>query len=292
MNIENAPLVSVVIPSYNHKNYIVKTIESVIENTYNNIQLIVIDDGSKDGSQEVLTVLQDKYNFELYLQKNKGLTATLNYAIENYIKGAYVKFLSSDDLLPKNSITNAVNYLETNKDVEVLIGAYTKIDDNENEIRTHKPSLKGKLNYKNFVKGNIKFNTTAIFFRRIFFKKYGGYEEGVISEDLYLHRKIFKFSKVMLVDFKLSKYRIHENNTTNNTWLMYQEGLKSLNSYKGDKYYKHKKRIEYLNYFVLLSSNYKKEALKYLLPSMRFFYKRLFIIGLLNFTNISKLLKK
>ena len=285
------PLVTIVIPSYNHENYIKKAVFSALNSTYKNIQVIVIDDGSKDNSPKILEELNKEYDFELILKENTGLVKTLNLALQKYVKGDYVKLLSSDDVVPRDAINNGVNFFINHPQHDVIIGAYYKIDSFGNISRLKQPK-KGKfISYKNFVKGKYSFHTTAIFLKTSFFKIYGGYKEDIVAEDLYLHRKIFKFANIAFVDFALSYYRIHDTNTTKQEWLMYQESLKNLETYKDDPFYNLKKRIEYLNYFVLLSSSYKKESLTYFFPSLLFFYKKQFIVGILNLLNLSKFIK-
>ena len=72
------PLVSVIIASYNHEKYIEASIASVAAQTYRNVELLVVDDGSSDGSVELLRGLQAKYGFDLRVQQNQGLSRTLN----------------------------------------------------------------------------------------------------------------------------------------------------------------------------------------------------------------------
>ena len=76
------PLVSVIVPCYNHEKYVEKTIESIVNQTYKNIELIVIDDGSKDNSTIILEKLSRQYNFYYEHQHNIGLPATLNKMIK------------------------------------------------------------------------------------------------------------------------------------------------------------------------------------------------------------------
>ena len=100
--IEIFPLVSVIIPCYNHQNYVEKSLKSVFDQTYKNIEIIVIDDGSKDNSVNILKELQKNNHFILECQENMGVCKTLNKAI-SMSKGKYIAILASDDYwdLPK-----------------------------------------------------------------------------------------------------------------------------------------------------------------------------------------------
>lgn len=287
------PLVSIMVPSYNHKKYIQECIESIYNCGYQNLQVIVIDDNSSDGSKDLLKSLQENFGFELLLKDtNKGLVDSLNTGLKQIIKGKYYKFVPSDDILIKGAVESAVTFFEDNNDIEVVIGKAIGLDEHSNHFRTYIPKIKGALSYKNFLLGKITYNITAVIYRTNIHKKIGYYQEGAISEDIYLSRKLWKHCKISFLDIFISGYRTHGTNTSKDTWLMYQEGLKALEELKGDEYYHLKKQREYLNYFVALSKNHKREAIKYFLPSLRFFYERLFLIGLVNLVGLNNLIKK
>lgn len=106
MNIKKAtePLVSVVIPSFNHSQYIEQTIRSVLSQSYNSVQLIVVDDGSSDGSVALLHALAKELDFELLVQENRGVCATLNRGIRERARGEWIAIIGSDDLWRSDKI--------------------------------------------------------------------------------------------------------------------------------------------------------------------------------------------
>ena len=87
------PLVSVVVPSYNHGLYVEKCIDSIVNQSYKNFELIVLDDGSTDNSVEILTKLQKKYGFYLEFNKNQGLIKTINRALKKLQKESTFQFV-------------------------------------------------------------------------------------------------------------------------------------------------------------------------------------------------------
>ena len=134
MEKSNQPLVSIVIPCYNHENFVQDCIQSVIEQTYENIELIIIDDGSKDNSvlkiQEMLEKCQNRFKqFEFRYRPNKGLSETLNESLE-WCQGKYYSVLASDDQMFDNKTALQVAYLEKNKDCVGCFGGYQLIDEN------------------------------------------------------------------------------------------------------------------------------------------------------------------
>ena len=104
-------LVSVVIPSYNHRQYVAQAIESVLNQSWPQIDLIVIDDGSKDGSDEAIRQMHDtRGGFRFVTRENQGLLATLNEGL-SLAMGEYFCELASDDYFPVDSIERRIRYL-------------------------------------------------------------------------------------------------------------------------------------------------------------------------------------
>lgn len=105
------PLVSVVIASYNHQDYVEKAIKSIVEQDYQPIELIVIDDGSTDGSANLLVTLEARYGFCLIFKENGGVVSVINRAIRE-AKGDYLVVHASDDESLPHRISNQVEILE------------------------------------------------------------------------------------------------------------------------------------------------------------------------------------
>lgn len=103
------PLVSVIIPCYNGLAFIRDTLASVLQQTYANLEIIVIDDNSKDGTYKYLENLNHS-NLVLRKNKGKGACAARNFGLE-LAKGEYIQFLDADDLLTPNKISSQVSYL-------------------------------------------------------------------------------------------------------------------------------------------------------------------------------------
>ncbi len=123
------PLVSIVVPVYNVEKYLKKCIESLIEQTYRNIEILLIDDGSTDNSGKICDNYAEQYSFiYAFHKKNSGLGLTRNYGLER-IKGEYVTFVDSDDYLGSNAIKKLVAGLN-DKNVDTVIGGYSKVKDN------------------------------------------------------------------------------------------------------------------------------------------------------------------
>lgn len=130
------PLVTIVIPSFNHSLYIESAIHSVLDQTYGLVELIVIDDGSTDDSVKKINDIRSKHDFFFLSQENLGQVATLNQGIE-LAAGDYIAFLASDDCFSPDHIENAVRQLLNSDSSVAAVYCDGYIIDN-NSIITHK----------------------------------------------------------------------------------------------------------------------------------------------------------
>lgn len=126
------PLVSVVIPTYNRAQYIAETIESVLDQTYEPIETIVIDDGSTDNTSEVVAAYADRIHYVRQANSERG--ASRNHGLR-LARGEYIAFLDSDDLWLPHKAEEGVRYLETHPDVGLLYSDAIQIDSEGRELR-------------------------------------------------------------------------------------------------------------------------------------------------------------
>lgn len=105
------PLISIIIPVYNTEKYLEKCVNSIIDQTYNNIEIILVDDGSTDNSPYICDKLNNKNNnIKVFHKKNEGVSKARNYGIEK-ANGTYLLFVDSDDYIDKNMISSLYNNL-------------------------------------------------------------------------------------------------------------------------------------------------------------------------------------
>ncbi|WP_194778583.1 glycosyltransferase family 2 protein [Pararhodonellum marinum] len=106
-------LVSIIIPVYNKVAFVRETLESALGQTYPNVEIVLVDDGSSDGSYEILKEYFAKYpdKIQLINQKNQGVSVAINVGIAA-AKGEYIQFLDADDLLSADKIEKQINLLE------------------------------------------------------------------------------------------------------------------------------------------------------------------------------------
>jgi glycosyltransferase involved in cell wall biosynthesis len=166
------PLVSVVIPAYNKADFTTKAVESVLEQTYANIEIIAIDDNSTDDTYEKLTPYV-KDNFILIRQSlNQGAAHSRNVGIK-IAKGEYIAFLDCDDLYHPHKIEFCIANLEKNNVDFIYTPAYF-IDKNDNIIKKYNPA-KAPLLLRNYI-----CNSTPVMKKEIFD------EIGLFDEDFFI----------------------------------------------------------------------------------------------------------
>lgn len=114
------PLISIIIPVYNVEQYLRQCLDSVVNQTHNNFEVICVNDGSTDKSFEILQEYEKKYdNFKVYTQENKGLGLTRNVGI-GYATGDYLYFLDSDDYIEPDLVEGLTKIITDNKNIDII----------------------------------------------------------------------------------------------------------------------------------------------------------------------------
>lgn len=125
--------VSIIIPAYNAKDYIVSCVESVENQTYKSIEVIIVNDGSKDNTLEICKDLSNKYNnLKIINKKNEGPSIARKTGIE-HATGDYLAFIDSDDTFEVNAIQILVDALEKS-DADIVECGYNLVDEQENML--------------------------------------------------------------------------------------------------------------------------------------------------------------
>ena len=129
-NLENQ-LVSIIIPSYNSGRFLRRSLESALAQTYKNIEIIVIDDGSTDDTAEIAQRFGNRVRY--HHQENKGLSRARNTAL-NLAQGSYIQFLDADDTIDSRKVEIQYHFLNEHPDVDVVYSDYEVVDSNGSEI--------------------------------------------------------------------------------------------------------------------------------------------------------------
>lgn len=223
-----APLVSVIIASYNHAPYIEASIESVLRQSYPHIELLVVDDGSQDESVERIRRLQELHGFDFRIQKNQGLSRTLNETIER-ASGSLIAPFGSDDIMLPERIAKQVAYLVDKPEVGICAGNIQEIDEHGKLCRPAKALPQRRLNFEDvFLDRKPGAPAPTLLFRREALECVGSFDPQIRLEDLLIELKITRagYSLDILPDV-LALYRVHGRNTYKNYRFMVDNVLKT-----------------------------------------------------------------
>lgn len=237
------PLVSVLISAYNHELYIEETIRSLIGQTYKNIELIVIDDGSKDSTWQKLQEMRESCEMRfqrvvIETQENKGTCINLNKLVEQ-AHGKYIFLIASDDVAKPDAIGREVVYMETHPDCVLVVGdneiinskserigwdkAQQEVPLEDAEYRTFGemlqtkgkcllPDLYGQFLIENFIPNGALIRAEVL--KKFFFTP------AAPLEDHAMHLYLSKQGTYGYIDEILFSYRWHKNNTIKKRELM------------------------------------------------------------------------
>jgi alpha-1,3-rhamnosyltransferase len=222
------PLVSVIIASYNHGPYIEASIESVLAQTYPNIELLVIDDGSTDDSVERIQRLQQIHGFDFRVQKNQGLSRTLNETIAR-ARGELITPFGSDDVMLPQRLALQVAYLQGKPEVGICAGNIEEIDASGHSRGAPRPLQLRRLDFDDvFLNRQPGAPAPTLLFRREALAKVGGFDPLIRLEDLYIQLKITRAGYfVDILGEVLAQYRVHGSNTYKNYRFMVDNVLRT-----------------------------------------------------------------
>lgn len=211
------PLISVIMPVYNAEKFVFEAIKSIVDQTYTNWELIIINDGSSDSSINIIKEFDDKririYENEL----NKGIAFSRNRAID-LANGKYIAIMDNDDISLPNRFEDQVNYLENHNEIDVLSGACEVIDSNGELLKRNTSVLKNpKYIRAKLLFQNVFFNGTVMLRKNLIDENNIRYRENQYGmEDFCFWVECSKKMEMTSIDSCIYKYREHENNETKN----------------------------------------------------------------------------
>lgn len=230
-NMQN-PLVSVIIPAYNHEKYILAALESVVNQSYKNIQLIVINDGSKDRTASIIqsfVMLHPDRDIVFIDKDNEGVSKTLNLGLSK-AEGCYVAFLASDDVWKLDKIEKQVRFLELHPEIGmVFTDANFLHKDNvvKSKWSEYKPELR-KLFTNGIQNKNLYIElmihtvipASTAMVRISCLKRIGGFDPNLAIEDDDLWWRIAREFPIGYLNESLAFYREHTTNISKNSLYM------------------------------------------------------------------------
>lgn len=266
---EKTIMVSVIVPIYNVEEYLEECLESIRNQTYTNIEVILVNDGSTDGSIEICErFCQQDDRFKLVTQENQGLSAARNRGVKESI-GEYIMFVDSDDVVKENIVEVLFFYM--NSDVDIVECQITRCKD---ELVENKPTsimFKGESTeaiLKSIEFKEVKFCAFTKLYRRELVEKVP-FLEGYIYEDVYTGMNYLKYiRKMVAVDLKGYYYRVRPNSIMTKSFNeknldIFPIGKKLIESFDDNEYL-----LPYIGYFIfyLSLSHYQRDGITKVSP--------------------------
>ncbi|WP_386065781.1 glycosyltransferase family 2 protein [Tahibacter sp. UC22_41] len=220
------PLVSVIIPSYNHARYIERAIDSVLAQTYAPIELIVVDDGSRDDSAALIGSLARRHGFRAVLNPvNRGQGHVVNQALD-LCRGEFVCFLPSDDwYLPDKTRLQVARFAECDAQTGVVYGRGARFFETDGRTETvHMPLHRGEVLRELVAWGNFVYPVTPLFRRECFERV--RFDESYRAEGEAIYLKLALHYRFDYVEDLVAVMRDHPANTGKDVALMYRENLR------------------------------------------------------------------
>jgi glycosyltransferase involved in cell wall biosynthesis len=203
---DRLPLVSIVTPTYNQAQFLAETIESVLNQDYPNIELIVLDDGSTDGTQEILARYKDRVTAARH--DNMGQARTLNKGW-GMARGKYIGYLSSDDVLYDSAISSLVSVLEEEDNVVVVYPNCHLIDPSSRVI---KRNVSRHFDYDELVIEQNCYIGPGALFRKSIIGQIGGWQPDLkLAPDREFWMRAGLRGDFRMIDQPLAGYRMHPN---------------------------------------------------------------------------------
>jgi glycosyltransferase involved in cell wall biosynthesis len=241
----SAPAVSIILPAYNCEKYIGKAIQSVLLQTFTDLELIIINDGSTDNTEELIQSFNDRRIVYIKNNKNEGLIYSLNRAIA-LAHGKYIARMDADDISKPERLAKQRSFLDQHADITVVACTIEFINEKEEitgvwdlDRQTITP---GQIK-KAILKQNCIAHPTVMIRSKIIKElKYKPYQKNIEDYDLWL-RMLSRGYKIAKLDEPLLLYRIHENSIT------------SVHLKKVNPFFKHLvMKARFLNKFKYISS--------------------------------------
>lgn len=214
------PRISIVMPSYNHERYVVGAIRSILDQSFSDFELIIVDDGSKDGSVALIESIDDPRIRFFRFERNQGAYTAVNFAMAK-TTGDYVCHLNSDDLYLPGKLAMQLDYMDRHADVGALFTACEIIDD-DGQLRPDDPMAKtfavvnhpdrhAWLRYLFFTNSLCH---PTVMMRRSVLEKSGFYDERYRQmADLDLWVRMAQHGDVRVLETPTVQFRIHAYNT-------------------------------------------------------------------------------
>jgi glycosyltransferase involved in cell wall biosynthesis len=214
---------SVIIPVFNAEDTIEEAIHSVLNGTYSNVELLVVDDCSTDNSRRIVDALAKQNNKIRHIKsnKNQGGARTRNLAIE-YLSGKYVAFLDSDDLWEPEKLEKCISLLEANPEIKAVAHDMKYLTEKGEKVGYIQAKPRSRDEQKHNNENGIPpivFTSTAVLHADALIKEGGFDENWVVGQDTEFFSRVAQKYGLLVLNEPLGSYRLRGGSLTGSNWL-------------------------------------------------------------------------
>lgn len=249
------PELSIIMLAYNSINYIRDAVESIIKQTFKDFELIIIDDGSTDGTTDYIKSIDDKRARKFFNKENRGISFCRNMGIK-IAKGEYISFFDSDDIAHKEKYKVQIDFLKSNKKIGFAGTSVIYIDGSGNKIKRLKLNFSKSRILPYMLFHNCFVNSSVVFKREVL--QMSGFifpKQLIVGEDYLLWWNLLKYSKGCNISRYLTYYRQHVKSIMKKTYsdsqqIINNDTLKDIKTEEATDNDSHKsKTINILEYY-------------------------------------------
>lgn len=290
-SLASTPRVSLRMVSYNHESYVEEAIISAVNQNYPNLSIIIVDNGSEDRSSCIIKSLANDYQFEYVIQENKGLPSALNMCFEMDPTADYYFSIAADDLLEPNAIAGLVSKMEKEPQFGACYGRVQIMDGSgriSHEMNNDK--VEGFLR-EAVLTSKVKIPFTWMLIRNEALLRAGGYDEHMPLEDSDMFERLSRTTSFGFYDGFIVRYRKHPGGSTRRSRWIYDHSRKILQRLEHEPFYNEARKQMHLNWFLILASCDRQEAVKYLPSAARRPWDRRSVAGVMYMIGLHDLVR-
>lgn len=214
-------MISIIIPSFNRVNYLRQLLDSILTQSYKDIEIIVVDDNSKDGTESLMIEYLTKFPIIKYFrnEKKQGCSYNRGFGLKKS-KGDYIIFADDDDYYLDNLFfEKAIQIFETNENISFVSGNVCVKNEKKNELTETKLNILGYINQQEYINGfQYLYNKPTSLFSSLFSRKVlekSGIENMEMVNDSSIYLRSLLYGTAFIMDDVIGVYRIHNHNITN-----------------------------------------------------------------------------
>jgi teichuronic acid biosynthesis glycosyltransferase TuaG len=220
------PEVSVIIPAYNAAHYLAEAVDSVLRQSFQDFEILVIDDGSTDDTEELMRGYRTKVRY--LRQQNSGVAIARNHGIEQS-RGRYIAFLDADDTWAAHKLERQLTAMADHKDYRICYSAFTITGPDLTPISVSRSRRQAHALEDILLRGNVIATPTTVMGERALFVESGGFDSALSQcADWDMWVRLAALTDFLYIDEPLAWYRRHGANMSRNASLLEQDSFRVL----------------------------------------------------------------